>query len=186
MAAGVMDFSAGYLWNPSAGSGLGVMAGGTMFLKKLRGVRIVRRERCDGSDCEKQAESHPVPRSGARCCARSVPHFPTICSTSFSFSVQTYSPISSLASSSDGSRDFPGLRISSRIVDREFDFEMSQIGPPEALDDVHHFSVRMTRGIEPRSIVEAHGVDYQRVAFPMSDRMSHPHRIRILGMAASI
>src|SRR5579862_6356253 len=38
-----------------------------------------------------------------------VPHFPTMCSTSFSFSVQTYSPMSSLGSSSDALVIFQGL-----------------------------------------------------------------------------
>ena len=84
-----------------------------MLLKKLRGIRIVRRVRSDGSDCEKQPESHPIPRSGARLAApRSISnnrYFPTICPTSFSFSVQTYSPMSPLASSSDARVIFQGL-----------------------------------------------------------------------------
>src|SRR5580704_7648224 len=60
------------------------------------------------------------------------------------------------------SRDFSGLGISSRIVDGELDFQMSQIGPPKALDHVHLFGVRMARGIQPGSVVEAHSVDHQR------------------------
>ena len=38
-----------------------------------------------------------------------VPHFPTMCPASFSFSVQTYSPMSSLASSSDALVIFHGF-----------------------------------------------------------------------------
>ena len=97
----------GYLWNPSAGSGLGVVAGGTMFLKKLRGVRIVGRERCatrtsDRHDQNKTTESHRYSSFG-------ILHLPTMCSTSFSFSVQTYSPMSSPASSSEARRIFQGF-----------------------------------------------------------------------------
>src|SRR5580704_15459255 len=73
------------------------MAGGAMFSKKLGGVRIVGRERCDRNDYEDQAEFHQCP------------HFPTICFASFSFSLQTYSPMSSPASSSDALVIFHGF-----------------------------------------------------------------------------
>ena len=61
-----------------------------MFLKKLRGVGIVGRERNYRRRSRKTNRVSSV-----------LLHFPTMCSTSFSFSVQTYSPMSSPASSSD-------------------------------------------------------------------------------------
>ena len=118
-----------------------------MFLKKLRGVRIVSRERCDGRDCEKQPESHPVPRSGARWLRPGVYQqslFPDHMSDVFFVLGADILPDVVVGIQFRRSRDFPGLRISSRIVDRELDFEMSQIGPAKALDDAHHFGVRMT------------------------------------------
>src|ERR1700733_1597551 len=51
---------------------------------------------------------------------------------------------------------------------------------------MHLFGVRMAHIVEPGSIVKADAVDYQRVAFPMSYGVPHPHGIRILGMTSSV
>src|SRR5580704_12911881 len=82
--------------------------------------------------------------------------------------------------------DDPGFRIGSRIVNRELDFQMSQIGAAKAFDHVQHLRVPMARAVEPRLIVEPHAIDHQRIPLPMPNRVSHPSRIRILRMAASI
>ena len=152
-----------------------------MFLKKLRGVRIVGRKPCDGSNREKQTESHRVPHLALFTYLLTDHMF-------YIFFVLAADILSDVVACIElgRARDFPGLGVSSWIVDGEFDFEMPQIGPPEALDDVHLFGVGMAHVIEPGSIVEADAVDYQRVAFPMSDGMPHPHGIRIFGMTASV
>ena len=81
-----------------------------MFLKKLGGVRIVGRERGNFVIFERQlafaAEEAEflIWRSSL-----GVPHLPTMCPTSFSFSVQTYSPMSSPASSSEALVIFQGF-----------------------------------------------------------------------------
>jgi len=130
-----------------------------MFFKKLRGVRIVGRERCDRSDCEKQPESHPVPPIWRQVgCAPEYINNPSARRTFVAFAGVNATRRSACATPmrtnyvsllpyhvlyifvvlvadilSDvvvriqfgGSRDFPGLPIRSRIVDRELDFEMS-------------------------------------------------------------
>src|SRR5690349_24021977 len=52
-------------------------------------------------------------------------------------------------------------------------------------DDVQHFSVWQPV-IQPTLIVEADGIDNQRVAFPFTDRMPLPRGIRILWMRTAI
>src|SRR5215470_6492966 len=84
------------------------------------------------------------------------------------------------------SLDDPGLRVGPGILDREFDFQVAQICAVKAFDDVQHFRVRMTDVVEPRLIVEPHRVHHQIISLPVADRVSHPIRIRILGVPAPI
>ncbi len=45
--------------------------------------------------------------------------------------------------------------------------------------------MRVPHKIEPEPVIEAHGVDDQRVAFPVPDGVSIPRRVRILRMSPS-
>src|SRR6266542_4546486 len=82
--------------------------------------------------------------------------------------------------------DHPGFRIGVWILDDDCNFEVTYIHAVHAFSDVELLRMRMAGGVEPRLVVEAHRVDDQRISLPMADRVSHPIRIRIRGMAAPI
>src|ERR1700730_12786366 len=54
------------------------------------------------------------------------------------------------------SLDDPALRIGPWILNRKFDFQVAQICAVQAFSDVQPFRVRMTNGVKPRQIIEAH------------------------------
>src|SRR5438128_5603560 len=56
---------------------------------------------------------------------------------------------------------------------------MTEVRSPEALGDVHGFTMRMTKCVKPGSVVKAHALHDQRVAVPLAGRISHPHGLRI-------
>src|SRR5262249_50613216 len=80
----------------------------------------------------------------------------------------------------------PGLRVSTGVIDSNFVFERIVIGPCETLDEMHLLRMREAFGFDPRTVVEPRRIDYQRVAFPVSDRVSRIGRIQILRMPAAI
>ena len=86
----------------------------------------------------------------------------------------------------DGVTGRPRLGVRTRIFDRHLIVQRHLIAPGKALDRMERFRVRMAVLIQPRPIVEADGVHDQRVAFPMSDRLSQVGRIGILRVTASI
>ena len=71
---------------------------------------------------------------------------------------------------------FHGLRERLRIVDDHFIGEVAEVGPREPLRQVQLIAVRMTDRVEARPAVEVDGVDDQRVAFPVADRVAEPGR----------
>ena len=78
------------------------------------------------------------------------------------------------------------LRVRLRIVDRDLDIQVPDIAAPEPFDQVHCVAMRMAAAIEPGLVVEAGGVNDQGVAFPETDRVSQPGRLRIFGKLAAI
>src|ERR1700687_2349925 len=51
---------------------------------------------------------------------------------------------------------------------------MEMVGPPDPLDKVKRFAVRVADAVQPGLVVEIHGVGDQRVSLPMPDRIAHP------------
>ena len=78
------------------------------------------------------------------------------------------------------------FRVGLRIVDGHFDVQVPEVPAPEAFDHAQRVAVRMAHPIEPAPVVEANGVDDQRVARPRADRIAHPSRLRIRRQLAAI
>src|SRR5579872_4948634 len=76
--------------------------------------------------------------------------------------------------------------VSGGIVDGDIKIQMIQIGSAVAFGHVQFFSVGMGGEIEPELVVEAYGIDYQGVAFPLSDGVAVPSRFGVWRMAAAI
>src|SRR5262245_6013447 len=68
----------------------------------------------------------------------------------------------------------PRLRERLRILDAYFPVDVAEIGPREALHEMELIAVRVADGVETRPAVEVDGVDDQRVAFPVADRIAEP------------
>src|ERR1700682_1963525 len=62
------------------------------------------------------------------------------------------------------------LAVAFRIVDRHLNFHVADIATMKTLGYVQRVSMGMAGGIQPASIVEAGGIDDQRVSFPPSSR----------------
>src|SRR5215468_1472154 len=62
---------------------------------------------------------------------------------------------------------------------------MSEIRPAVSLDHVQLVAMWMRFLIEPHFVHEVHAINDQRVAFPMTDGVSVPEQIRVLGMRPS-
>src|ERR1700722_2367601 len=80
----------------------------------------------------------------------------------------------------------PRFRQNARVVDRNFDFQMAEIGAMVTLDNVQLIGVRMRFDVEPDSRVEPHAIDDQGVTIPAADGMPIPGRVWIGGMAAAV
>src|SRR5579862_372070 len=78
------------------------------------------------------------------------------------------------------------LRQDIRIVHGRLDVQMPEVTPMETLPDVHRLAARMSVGIQPALVVESRRIHHQRVAFPLTSRVSHPCRKRIDRKFASI
>jgi hypothetical protein len=66
------------------------------------------------------------------------------------------------------------------IVKSHLDIEVAEVAPVVALRDVQSFAVRVAHDIEPGLVIEAAGLDYQRVTLPLSDRVAEPSRFGVL------
>ena len=63
--------------------------------------------------------------------------------------------------------------------------EVPDVAPREALGHARRVGLRMPRsGVDPGAAVQPVGLDYQRVAFPASDRIAQPAGLRIASGAA--
>src|SRR5262249_41434381 len=75
--------------------------------------------------------------------------------------------------------NFPGLGIRFRIVNRDLDLKGSIVGPAKALGHFRLIAERASSYIKPLVVGETGSFDYQSVAFPATDRISIPPRLRI-------
>src|SRR5262249_38957485 len=66
-----------------------------------------------------------------------------------------------------------------RIIDGHLIFEMSKISSPQAFGKSQRFRLRMATYIEPTEVVETGRINYERVLFPMTYRVTQPARIQI-------
>src|SRR5215470_6415168 len=66
------------------------------------------------------------------------------------------------------------LRQCLRIVDRELDVHVAEIGPAIPFREMHLIAVRLARRVEPGLVVEANGVDDHRVAVPSGRGQTGP------------
>ena len=72
------------------------------------------------------------------------------------------------------------------IGECHLEFHVSKVAPVETLRDPKRLGLRMPAHIEPAPVIETHGLNHQRVAFPVSDRISQPCGIGILRKAPAI
>src|SRR4029079_18364211 len=80
----------------------------------------------------------------------------------------------------------PGFRERSRIFDDDADLQRPEVTAMETFGAVHLLGVRMPGRIDPGNVVEADGVDYERLSVPMRARVSIESGLQVGGMLASI
>jgi hypothetical protein len=78
------------------------------------------------------------------------------------------------------------MRERARVLERHVVDERAVVGPGVPLDDVQLLGMRCTASIEPELVVEADGVDDERIAVPPADRMSEPRRNRCRRVLSAI
>src|SRR5262252_3548979 len=72
------------------------------------------------------------------------------------------------------------LRVRFRVVDRYVDFEVTVVRSPPALG---HLALRRHRAaldVEPHVVAEADSLDDERIAFPVTDGVAVPPRLKIV------
>src|SRR6185437_6497682 len=74
----------------------------------------------------------------------------------------------------------PGRRVRTRIVHRCLVTELIEVRTREPFREMELTRVRHAFTRDPEPLVEPDGVDDQRVAFPVPDRVSVPARLQIL------
>src|SRR5216683_4515759 len=80
----------------------------------------------------------------------------------------------------------PGLRVRLRVVDGDVVYQMIVVDPSDALDDMEGLAVRVPQAVQPRLVVEIHGVGNQSISLPMTDRVAHPQRTESSVMHAAV
>src|SRR5947209_17977491 len=68
-------------------------------------------------------------------------------------------------------RPWSGIRLG--IVERELNIHVPKVAAAEAFGHMQGFRMRVAAEIKPRFIVKARRFDHERVALPMTDRISH-------------
>src|ERR1043166_4622147 len=71
-----------------------------------------------------------------------------------------------------GEARLPLLGVILRIVDRDDDLEIVRPGPADALDRLQFVGVRRAGRVQKGLLVEARGLDHERVAVVMADRIA--------------
>src|ERR1700674_2140798 len=84
------------------------------------------------------------------------------------------------------SHRLPGLRISLRVIDRDVQFQGSEIRAAEAFGEVQRIRVGVTPIIKPGPLFETSRLHNKRFAFPLPDRVPDPGGIGILWERAAI
>ena len=80
----------------------------------------------------------------------------------------------------------PWFRVVFRIVDGGFEAKGVRIGPRKPFGHVQLFAMLVPGGIQPGAVVKAQGVDHERIAFPLPNRISEVRRIGVLRLLAAI
>src|SRR5579871_5922098 len=74
-----------------------------------------------------------------------------------------------------------------RIVERVCDLQVPQVRPAISFRQVQGFAVRLARAIQPAPVIETDGVDDERIALPVPDRVAVPSgRLNLQVMWAAI
>src|SRR2546426_5308795 len=82
--------------------------------------------------------------------------------------------------------DRPWLGVGLGIIDRDLNFHVPKVFPPETFDHTQRFRCRLAGLIQPRFSVEASGVDDERIAVPLACRITEPRGRSILGELTAI
>ena len=73
-----------------------------------------------------------------------------------------------------------------RIVDGDLVVQVAEVAAAETLGQTERLGLWMSGAVEPTLVVEPGGRDDQRVAFPSSDRVAEPRRVRVLRQIAAV
>src|SRR5262249_37717722 len=77
--------------------------------------------------------------------------------------------------------DCEWLRVDLRIVDRDLNLERPEIRTSDLLRHLRDIAHRAAPRVNPQIVAEAPGLDDERVAFPMPDRIAVPRGVHVLG-----
>jgi len=86
----------------------------------------------------------------------------------------------------NGQSDGPGLGIKFGILEGDRPLDVVVIDLLKALHQMQLIAVLVAGRVEPGAVVEPDCIDDKSVAFPMTDGIAKPGRVRILGMAATV
>ena len=76
-------------------------------------------------------------------------------------------------------RNGPWFRVRLRVVHGNLNLQMPEVRPPEALGELSGIGKRAAVFIQPVSVPESAGRDYERIAFPLPRGLTVPGRLRI-------
>jgi hypothetical protein len=68
----------------------------------------------------------------------------------------------------------PRGHVCLRVIDEDAVFQRLAVGMSDAFNDMERIAVWTPQAIEPRPVVEADGVDDERVAFSTAGRVAEP------------
>src|SRR5262249_27729816 len=80
-------------------------------------------------------------------------------------------------------RDFPGAREDLRILYRRFVVDGVRSNRREAFNEMQRITMEVSGSVEPSPVIEPCNIDDQRVALPVTDRVTHP---RIVGRTLNL
>ena len=85
---------------------------------------------------------------------------------------------------SDLHRDRPEVHFG--VVNGHLEVHMAKIAAVKALLNPQSFAPGMSEAVQAALVIESRGVYDQRITFPMSNRITHPRRLRIGGKLTPI
>src|SRR6516165_6153879 len=80
----------------------------------------------------------------------------------------------------------PGLGIGIRVLDDELEVHVPEVAAEVAFGNVCGFGLGVPVHVQPALIVEAGGVDHERVSVPLAYRVAHVGRLYELGERTTI